>query len=103
SQRLSSGRKLGDDWPDKPASGAGDGLNYAVEFDPEIPLSGRVLFPYSPSETNGMEDARFVAFEDGRYLGTYTAYNGRAIRPQLVETRDFRQFRIRPFYGKAAS
>lgn len=86
--------------------GEQNGLEYAVTFDPAIPLSSRLLFPHSESETNGMEDARFVHFHDGeesRYLGTYTAYNGRAIRPQLVETQDFLDFRIRPFTGNAAS
>ncbi|MFZ2898356.1 MAG: glycoside hydrolase family 130 protein [Saprospiraceae bacterium] len=83
-----------------------EGLNYTVNFDPAIPLPSRLLFPHSGSETNGMEDARFVHFNDGaesRYLGTYTAYNGRAIRPQLIETRDFLHFHIRPFEGNAAS
>lgn len=86
--------------------GAHEGLSYTVSFDPLIPLPSRLLFPFSESETNGMEDARFVHFRDGndhRYLGTYTAYNGRAIQPQLIETRDFQHFHIRPFTGKAAS
>ncbi len=81
-------------------------LNYNLAFPESTPLGSRVLFPQSRAEANGMEDARFVRFEDeGKttYLGTYTAYDGRAIRPQLIETPDFTRFHIRPFYGKAAS
>lgn len=98
-----------DPMPSKMATGRisqQGGLNYDVSFDPAIPLPSRLLFPHSDSETNGMEDARFVHFKDGaesRYLGTYTAYNGRAIRPQLIETHDFLHFHIRPFEGNAAS
>ncbi|MGH1435766.1 MAG: glycoside hydrolase family 130 protein [Lewinella sp.] len=81
-------------------------LNYEVDFDESTPLMSRVLFPHSQSETNGMEDARFVTFthsDETTYLGTYTAYNGREIRPQLIETKDFRHFKIGPFYGSMAS
>ncbi|WP_367388662.1 glycoside hydrolase family 130 protein [Lewinella sp. LCG006] len=81
-------------------------LNYEVAFEEHIPLINRVLFPQSRAETNGIEDARFVTFtEEGKtsYLGTYTAYNGREIRPQLIVTTDFRHYKIGPFYGAAAS
>lgn len=81
-------------------------LNYEVTFEEQIPLINRVLFPQSRAETNGIEDARFVTFtEEGKtiYLGTYTAYNGREIRPQLIVTTDFRHYKIGPFYGAAAS
>jgi predicted GH43/DUF377 family glycosyl hydrolase len=79
--------------------------NYEVNFDPAIPLSERVIFPVSLNETNGIEDARFVRFveEDGSvtYYATYTAYDGRRIMPQLIETDDFNQFRIRTLAGSA--
>lgn len=81
-------------------------LNYEVTFEEQIPLVSRVLFPQSRVETNGMEDARFVTFtHEGKttYLGTYTAYNGREIQPQLIKTTDFRHYKIGPFYGSAAS
>ncbi|MFZ4428704.1 MAG: glycoside hydrolase family 130 protein [Saprospiraceae bacterium] len=80
--------------------------HYELEFPKDAPLSSRILFPASRSESNGMEDARFVRFEDEkgtRFLGTYTAYNGRAIAPHLIETSDFQNFKIRPIAGKAAS
>ena len=67
--------------------------------------SERVLFPFSPTESNGIEDARFVRFteDDGSvlYCATYTAYNGRTILPQWIETPDFLDFRILTLNGRA--
>src|SRR5581483_7655843 len=55
--------------------------NYEIAYVPEQPLSERVIFPSGPTETNGIEDARFVRFthDDGQvvYYATYTAYDGR--------------------------
>jgi predicted GH43/DUF377 family glycosyl hydrolase len=79
---------------------------YDLHFPDYAQLNGRVLFPQSTAESNGTEDARFVLFHDGekqRYLATYTAYNGRAIFPQLIETTNFKDFKIRPLHGAAAS
>jgi len=79
--------------------------NYEVHFDPTSAMSERIIFPVSSNESNGMEDARFVRFvEDDSsvvYYATYTAYNGRAILPQLLETRDFLSFRARTLNGRA--
>jgi len=79
--------------------------NYELEFSPDVPLSARNIFPHSPAESRGIEDARFVRFEedDGTvtYYATYTAYSGRAILPQLLETRDFLHFKIITLSGKA--
>jgi predicted GH43/DUF377 family glycosyl hydrolase len=36
--------------------------NYSVEFAPSTTMSERVLFPSAPSQSNGIEDARFVQF-----------------------------------------
>ena len=81
-------------------------VNYQVRFDPELPLAGRVIFPVSPTESNGMEDARFVRFErpDGTvtHYATYTAYDGSNVLPQLVETADFTTFRVATLSGPAA-
>jgi predicted GH43/DUF377 family glycosyl hydrolase len=53
-----------------------------------------------------MEDARFVLLteDDGTqiYYATYTAYDGRRIAPQLLETADFRTFRASQLTGAAA-
>jgi predicted GH43/DUF377 family glycosyl hydrolase len=77
--------------------------NYALEFDPASRLSERVIFPAGPTESQGMEDARFVRFteDDGsvRYFATYTAFDGFQILPQLIETADFVSFRIRTLGG----
>ena len=79
--------------------------NYEVHFDPSVAVSERIIFPVSSNESNGMEDARFVRFveDDGRvrYYATYTAYNGRAILPQLLETDDFLSFRALTLNGRA--
>jgi predicted GH43/DUF377 family glycosyl hydrolase len=77
--------------------------NYELHFDAGLSLSERVIFPVSPNESNGIEDARFVRFreEDGAvtYYATYTAYNGRVILPQLIETQDFLRFRVLTLNG----
>lgn len=79
--------------------------NYEVNFAPTLAMSERIIFPVSPNESNGIEDARFVRFteEDGSvlYCATYTAYNGRVILPQFIETRDFLHFRILTLNGSA--
>jgi predicted GH43/DUF377 family glycosyl hydrolase len=79
--------------------------NYELNFSLSTPLSQRVIFPVSLNESHGMEDARFVRFvdEDGdaMYYATYTAYDGRFILPQLIETSDFLGFRIRTLTGSA--
>ena len=36
------------------------------------------------------------------WIGTYTAYNGAAIRSELLRTRDFRTFTLSPMGGPAA-
>ena len=80
--------------------------NYEISFSPGSPISERVIFPASPNESRGMEDARFVRFveEDGsaRYYATYTAYDGHRILPQLIETEDFVEFRVLTLNGARA-
>ena len=69
-------------------------------------MSERVLFPATPSQRNGIEDARFACFrnEDGTqiYYATFTAYDGRVVMPELVETSDFLHFRFITLNGPAA-
>ena len=80
--------------------------NYEVQFQPEQPLSERILFPATPSQRNGIEDARFVRFlnDDGvhLYYATFTAFDGRVVVPELVETSDFLNFRFITLNGPAA-
>jgi predicted GH43/DUF377 family glycosyl hydrolase len=77
--------------------------NYEIQCDPEGDVSERVIFPYSPTEQNGIEDARFVLFTDEqnntRYYATYTAFDGSVVLPQMVETDDFLRFRISTLNG----
>ena len=79
--------------------------NYEVQFAPESELSERVLFPVTPSQSNGIEDARFVLFhkDDGTqtYYATYTAYDGRMVLPQFLETSDFLRFKFVTLNGPA--
>lgn len=82
-----------------------DGDSVEVVFNAEEDISERVIFPVTQSQSNGIEDARFVLFEDGGrriYYATYTAYSGRAIRSELIETSDFTSFRMSPLHGAAA-
>jgi len=82
-----------------------DGDHIELTFNPEEELSERVIFPVTESQSNGIEDARFVEFsDDGRktYYATYTAYSGRAIRSELIETADFLSFRMSPLKGAAS-
>jgi predicted GH43/DUF377 family glycosyl hydrolase len=82
-----------------------DGDEFELAFRPDEDISERVIFPMTESQSNGIEDARFVAFKDnGRttFYATYTAYSGRAIRSELIETRDFVSFRMTPLRGAAS-
>jgi predicted GH43/DUF377 family glycosyl hydrolase len=82
-----------------------NGDEVTLVFKPEEDLSERVIFPVTESQANGIEDARFVEFDDdGRriFYATYTAYSGKAIRSELLETRDFTSFRMSPLTGTAA-
>jgi predicted GH43/DUF377 family glycosyl hydrolase len=80
--------------------------NYESVFDPESDISHRVIFPAGPTESHGMEDARFVRFmhDDGSvlYYATYTAFDGFNILPQVIETEDFFSFRIATLIGDGA-
>jgi predicted GH43/DUF377 family glycosyl hydrolase len=81
-----------------------DGEKIELMFRPEQHLSERVIFPVTASQSNGIEDARFVEFAGPpkTYYATYTAYSGKAIRSELIETRDFLSFRMTPLTGAAS-
>ena len=57
--------------------------NYEVQFQAGQQLSERIIFPATPSQRNGIEDARFVYFknDDGThtYYATFTAFDGKVI------------------------
>jgi predicted GH43/DUF377 family glycosyl hydrolase len=79
--------------------------NYEVNFAPDSRVSQRILFPSAPSQSNGIEDARFVRFQNDdahfTYYATYTAYDGKIILPQLLETPDFVHFKFSTLNGPA--
>ncbi|MGO9171189.1 MAG: glycoside hydrolase family 130 protein [Rhodomicrobium sp.] len=81
------------------------GEDVEVVFERDEDISERVIFPVTASQSNGIEDARFVEFDDGgrkTFYATYTAYSGTAIRSELVETTDFISFKMSPLKGAAA-
>jgi beta-1,2-mannobiose phosphorylase / 1,2-beta-oligomannan phosphorylase len=80
--------------------------HYELDFSLDTNISERVIFPVSANERNGIEDARFVKFEDDKkevsYFATYTAYDGTTILPKMIETRDFYHFKVIPLHGEIA-
>ena len=80
--------------------------NYDIEFSGREKLSERVIFPFSKTESNGIEDIRLVKFinddESYVYYGTFTAYDGHRILSELLETKDFKKFMIRTLAGNGA-
>ncbi|MDY0356916.1 MAG: glycoside hydrolase family 130 protein [Sedimentisphaerales bacterium] len=82
------------------------GCDYDIEASPDGRITDAVLFPICEAESQGMEDMRIVRFTDDdgsvRYYGTYTAYNGRNILPQIVEMREPNVARVRTLHGRCA-
>ncbi len=80
--------------------------NYRLDL-PEPPLSREseiVIFPFSDIERHGIEDLRLVLFTDDdgtrTYYGTFTAYNGVRVFPQLLEYRGRADDRRAPGDGR---
>lgn len=80
--------------------------HYEIDFSVDTAISERVIFPIADTEIKGIEDARFVRFieEDGEvtYYATYTAYDGIAILPKILFTKDFYHFKVIPVHGEVA-
>lgn len=80
--------------------------NYQLELPKDADASEIVIFPQSDNERQGIEDLRMVRFveDDGSvtYFGTYTAYNGYRVLPQLMETTDFLRIGIHTLNGARA-
>jgi predicted GH43/DUF377 family glycosyl hydrolase len=80
--------------------------HYEIQFSLDTAISERVIFPVSDTERHGIEDARWVKFTEddgtGTYYATYTAYDGSAILPKLMETKDFYHFIVLPLHGEIA-
>jgi predicted GH43/DUF377 family glycosyl hydrolase len=80
--------------------------HYEIQFSLDTAISERVIFPISETERHGIEDARWVRFTDDdgsvTYYATYTAYDGSAILPKLIQTKDFYRFTVLPLHGEIA-
>jgi predicted GH43/DUF377 family glycosyl hydrolase len=78
--------------------------NYHLELPTDAEPADVVIFPTSENESRGIEDCRLTRFseDDGttRYFGTYTAYNGFRILPQIIETRDFTTLEVHTLNGR---
>ena len=80
--------------------------NYQLELPREAEASEVVIFPQTSNESHGIEDLRMVRFvdDDGSvtYYGTCTAYDGRRVLPQLIETHDFLRVGVHTINGACA-
>jgi predicted GH43/DUF377 family glycosyl hydrolase len=79
---------------------------YELQAPQGTDISEVVIFPFSDNERNGIEDMRLVRFatEDGsyEYFGTYTAYNGSRVFPQLLRYRPNDNIKICMLTGSSA-
>ncbi len=66
-------------------------------------ISETVVFPILPSQRQGVEDLRMVPFRDAEgvetVIGTYTAFDGKSVRQELLRGIDLRRFDMRPLTG----
>ncbi|MEQ9379687.1 MAG: glycosidase, partial [Pirellulales bacterium] len=80
--------------------------NYQLYLPADADISQMVIFPQSDNEIRGIEDLRLVRFveDDGEvvYYGTYSAYNGYRVLPQLMETTDLRHVYVHTINGECA-
>lgn len=100
-------------WPQSSFATAADSAVAEVAGDQAVTvyrhsdssLSNTVIFPVTEQQAGGLEDLRLVRFDHGdcdyEWIGTYTAYSGRAIRSELMRTRDFKSFSLEPILGHA--
>jgi predicted GH43/DUF377 family glycosyl hydrolase len=80
--------------------------NYRFRLPDDADISQLVIFPQSDNEIRGIEDLRMVRFvdDDGKvtYFGTYNAYNGYRVLPQLMETSDLHHVQVHTMNGRCA-
>lgn len=74
-----------------------------LRSDDSEDISETVIFPILPSQRQGVEDLRLVRFidDDGvqSVIGTYTAFDGREARAELLRGIDLRTYEMRPLVG----
>jgi predicted GH43/DUF377 family glycosyl hydrolase len=77
--------------------------NYHLQLPPDADPSEMVIFPQTRNESRGIEDLRMVRFvdDDGSvtYYGTYSAFDGFRVLPQLIETTDFLTIKVHTLNG----
>ncbi|HEX3269582.1 MAG TPA: hypothetical protein VHR15_02955 [Ktedonobacterales bacterium] len=80
--------------------------NYQIPLQPDMDISEAVIFPYSENERHGIEDLRLVRFTDDdgswRLYGTYTAFDGAQIFPQLLDYTVGQNVEISLLTGRSA-
>ena len=80
--------------------------NYQLALPPGADISELVIFPFSDNERRGIEDMRLVRFtcddDSCRYYGTYTAYDGFRIFPQLLDYHEGGSIEIHMLSGSCA-
>jgi predicted GH43/DUF377 family glycosyl hydrolase len=83
-------------------------VNYQLRLE-QLPVNSQseiVIFPFSDIERHGIEDLRMVRFteDDGSHIsyGTFTAFNGERIFPQLMEFRGKNTIEISLITGDSA-
>lgn len=84
----------------------GDG-SIRIVCDDLKDISEAVLFPTTDKQRQGIEDLRLCRFvqEDGKveFYGTYTAFDGRTARSELLRWNGFRSFEMHTLTGSAAA
>jgi predicted GH43/DUF377 family glycosyl hydrolase len=82
----------------------GEDIGAELSCEDSAEVSETVIFPVLPSQNKGVEDLRLVRFtdDDGRdeMIGTYTAFDGRDVRQELLRGVDFRTVWMRPLHGR---
>lgn len=80
--------------------------NYTLSLPTGADPSEVVIFPRSRTERRGIEDLRMVRFVDddgaATFFGTYTAFDGNRILPQMIETADFLTIGVHTLNGARA-
>ncbi len=78
--------------------------NYTLVVPEHADPSSLVIFPASENESRGIEDVRLTRFVEDNgevtFFGTYTAYNGFRILPQIIETKDFHTIEVHTLNGR---
>lgn len=82
----------------------GDDVGAELICEDSAEISETVIFPVLPSQNKGVEDLRLVRFTDDdgseELIGTYTAFDGRDVRQELLRGVDFRTVWMRPLRGR---